>query len=56
MAKTYDNELEGQHAFYQTYLPRVDSSITQDKIQSNYTDGIVNGNILEFKLNINDLN
>ena len=56
MEKTYDNELEGQHAFYQTYLPRVDSSITQDEIQSNYTDGVVNGNILEFKLNINDLN
>ena len=35
MAKTYDNELEGQHAFYQTYLPRVDISITHDEIQYN---------------------
>jgi len=43
------SELEGQNNFYETYLPRVDNSLTEDDIKNNYNDGVVNGNILEFK-------
>ena len=52
----YTTELHGQTNFYQTYLPRVNKDLTIDEIQNNYTDGIVNGNLLEFKLQISDLN
>ena len=40
------SELEGQNNFYETYLPRVDNSLTEDDIKNNYNDGVVNGNIL----------
>lgn len=55
MAK-YIFELDGQLDFYKTYLPRVDKSLSIEQIQTDYTDGVLNGNLLEFKLNINDLN
>ncbi|MCI8283498.1 hypothetical protein FEF30_02900, partial [Mesomycoplasma hyopneumoniae] len=42
--------------FYNTYFLRVDKNLSIDQIQNNYTDGIINGNILEFKLNITNLN
>ena len=50
------SELEGQNNFYETYLPRVDNSLTEDDIKNNYNDGVVNGNILEFKNQISNLN
>ena len=54
--KKYTLELDGQHDFYQTYLPRIDKSLTLDQILTDNTDGVLNGNLLEFKLNINDVN
>ncbi|WP_386691526.1 MULTISPECIES: hypothetical protein [unclassified Lonepinella] len=56
MTNNFSNEVDGQLKFYQDYLPLVDSNLTEDDIFSDYTDGIVNGNILEFKTIINDLN
>lgn len=56
MAKTYTTEKQGQEDFYKTYLPMVNPSLTMQQILSDYTDGVVNGNILEFKLQISNLN
>lgn len=53
---TYTNEKQGQDAFYLAYLPMVDNSLTINQILNDYTDGVVNGNILEFKLQISNLN
>lgn len=55
MANT-ENEIQLQREFYTSFLPRVDSNLTFEEIQTNYTDGIVNGNLLEFKTAINELN
>ena len=52
----YDYELEGQQDFFNKILLRVDNTLTIEDIQKDNTDGVLNGNILEFKLNINDLN
>ena len=52
----YTLELDGQRDFYQTYLPRVDKTLSLEQIITDNTDGVLNGNLLEFKLNINDLN
>lgn len=56
MANFTENEIQLQKEFYESFLPRVNSSLTQEEIQNNYTDGIVNGNLLEFKTAINELN
>lgn len=56
MLKKYSVELEGQIEFYEQYLKIVNPELTYDEIFRNNTDGILNGNLLEFKLNITDLN
>lgn len=56
MIKKYNNELEGQKDFYNDYLPLIDRNITVDDVSVYNTDGVLNGNLLEFKLNISDLN
>lgn len=56
MVEEFTNELDGQIKFYKSYLPLVDHSISVDDVYEDYTDGIVNGNLLEFKLVINDIN
>lgn len=56
MIKKYNLELEGQRDFYDSYLKLIDNSLTVDEILSDNTDGVLNGNLLEFKININDLN
>lgn len=56
MLKKYNVELEGQIEFYEQYLKIVNPKLKYDDIFRNNTDGILNGNILEFKLNITDLN
>ena len=56
MVEKFTNELDGQIKFYQAYLPLVDHSISVDDVYEDYTDGIVNGSLLEFKLVINDIN
>ena len=52
----FTNEKQGQDLFYLQYLPMVDNTLTQDQILNDYTDGVINGNILEFKLQISNLN
>lgn len=53
MARNYELERQGQIDFFQNYgIPyEEDNSILVDN-----TDGVYNGNILEFKLSINNLN
>ena len=51
--KKYESEKEGQLEFLNDYLKLVDKTLKKEDILSDYTDGIINGNILEFKLNIN---
>lgn len=55
MAK-YDTEREGQIEFYETFIPRVDPDLDLDEILADDNDGVINGNLLEFKLNVTDLN
>lgn len=52
----YILEREGQLDFYNRFLPRVDPTVTVDELLVDNTDGVLNGNLLEFKLNIADLN
>lgn len=54
--KDYENELTAQVSFLEQYLPMVDQDLKIDDVQNDYNDGVVNGNILEFKLVINNLN
>lgn len=56
MIKKYTVELEGQIEFYEQYLKVINPELTYEDIFRNNTDGILNGNLLEFKLNIADLN
>lgn len=56
MPNHFSNEVDGQLKFYQDYLPLVDNTLKTDDILTDYTDGIVNGNLLEFKVVINDIN
>ena len=56
MIKKFNIELEGQIEFYEQYLKVVNPNLTYEDIFRNNTDGILNGNLLEFKLNITDLN
>lgn len=53
---SFTNEKQGQEQFYLVYLPMVDPTLTKDQILNDYTDGVVRGNILEFKLQISNLN
>ena len=52
----FDNERAGQIYFYNRILPRVDASLSVDDILSDSNDGVINGNLLEFKLTITNLN
>ena len=52
----YITEREGQVEFYQTFLPLIDPSLNLDDILADDNDGVLNGNLLEFKLRVKDLN
>lgn len=54
--KTYTYELDAQEDFYNQYLPLIDNTLTMDDVQSNNNDGQIGDVLLEFKLQINDLN
>lgn len=54
--KKYKDEKEGQRDFYESYLTLVNNDLTMEDVLSDNTDGIINGNLLEFKTNISDLN
>ncbi|MDD6552137.1 MAG: hypothetical protein PUF37_00920 [Prevotellaceae bacterium] len=49
-----ENELRRE--FYESFLPRVDSSLDVSNVLSDFSDGIVRGTILEFKRSIKSLN
>ena len=51
--KQYKTERDGQLDFYSDYLKLIDKNLSLDDILNDNTDGVINGNILEFKLNIN---
>lgn len=53
MKKQYETEREGQMAFFDNY--GVDYQ-NDDSILVDNTDGVYNGNLFEFKLNISDVN
>ena len=55
-SKKYDKELQGQVEFLQKYLPRIDKSLDISDVQRDYNDGVVRGNLLEFKTIIDNLN
>lgn len=55
-AKKYEKELQGQVEFLQKYLPRIDSSLDVSNVQRDYSDGVVRGNLIEFKTIIDNLN
>lgn len=52
----YTLERDGQLDFFERFLPRVDPSLNIQDILSDNTDGLINGNLLEFKLHVTDLN
>lgn len=52
----YTLERDGQLDFYKVFLPRVNPSLDIDEILANNNDGVLNGNLLEFKLHVVDLN
>ncbi len=52
----YTNELDGQQDFYKSYLARINKNLTTKDVLSDNNDGVLNGNLIEFKLVINDLN
>ena len=52
----YDDEAEGSKEFYKTYLPRINRMYSEETVRQDYSDGVVNGNIIEFKLSISSLN
>ena len=54
--KKYEKELQGQVEFLQKYLPRIDKSLDISDVQRDYSDGIIRGNLLEFKTIIENLN
>ena len=50
----YALEREGQLDFYRRFLPRIDPAIAIDDILADNNDGVLNGNLLEFKLHVID--
>ena len=52
----YNTEREGQIDFFQTFLPLIDPNLSLEDILADDNDGVLNGNLLEFKLRVNDLN
>ena len=52
----YILERDGQFDFYKAFLPRVNPAWDIEDILSDNNDGVINGNLLEFKLHVTDLN
>ena len=52
----YVIERDGQLDFYKVFLPRVNPALDIDEILADNNDGVINGNLLEFKLHVTDLN
>lgn len=56
MTEKFTTEVEGQTSFYDRFLPRINPNKTTEEIIANNNDGVLNGNLLEFKLTVKDLN
>lgn len=56
MADKYMLERDGQLDFYNRVLPRVNPALNIEDILADNNDGVLNGNLLEFKLHVTDLN
>ena len=52
----FNTEREGQLEFYSTFLPMIDPTLQMEDVLADDNDGVLNGNLLEFKLRISDLN
>lgn len=52
----YVLERDGQFDFYKVFLPRVNPTLEIENILADNNDGVLNGNLLEFKLHVTDLN
>lgn len=52
----YQLERDGQLDFYKAFFPRVNPSLDIEEIIADNNDGVINGNLLEFKLHVTDLN
>lgn len=53
---SFNTEKDGQLDFFRTFLPRVNPSLGIDEIIADGNDGVINGNLLEFKTRLDDLN
>lgn len=49
-------ERDGQIDFYSTFLPRIDPNLQLEEILADNNDGVLRGNLLEFKLRVSNLN
>ena len=56
MSEKYTSEKDGQVDFYNQFLPRINPNLTVEDIIANNNDGVLNGNLIEFKLTVKDLN
>ena len=56
MQEKYTIEKDGQLDFYNQFLPRINPNLTVEEIIANNNDGVLNGNLIEFKLSVKDLN
>ena len=56
MVEIAKQEDELRREFYESYLPRVNRELSIDNVLTDYSDGILNGNIIEFKEYVSDLN
>ena len=52
----YRYENIGQEEFFDSFIKRVDKSLTLNDIIIENTDGVINGNLIEFKRNVVNLN
>lgn len=52
----FEIERDGQLEFYRTFLPLINPDLTLDDILNDNNDGVLNGNLIEFKLRVGDLN
>ena len=56
MSEKFTTEKDGQIDFYNQFLPRINPTIIVDEIIANNNDGVLNGNLIESKLTVKDLN
>ncbi len=56
MSEKFSTEKDGQLDFYNQFLPRINPNLTVEDIIANNNDGVLNGNLIEFKLSVKDLN